>query len=250
MNHCKTALNAPLNFPSKKVRAFQAQLLRWFSRSARVFVWRKRRATVYHKIIAEVLLQRTRAEVVNEFLPSFLERYPSWSCLSAASEKELAVLLQPLGLWRRRATSLKKLASEMASRNGCFPENRVEIESLPGVGQYIASAVMLFCGYAAEPLLDVNMARVLERFFGPRILADIRYDPYLQNLARQVIKGSSPVLLNWAILDLAAAVCTVRNPSCDNCPLSSECQYHRLTLDYQLPTKPRSGSVIPARRSA
>lgn len=40
-----------------------------------------------------------------------------------------------------------------------------------------------------EPLVDVNMVRVLERFFGPRKLADIRYDSYLQTLARQVVEG-------------------------------------------------------------
>jgi A/G-specific adenine glycosylase len=248
MSPRKPALPVPAGFPPNKVREFRSRLLRWFSSNARVFPWRKPHATVYQKIVAEVLLQRTRAEVVNEFLPRFLKRYSCWNTLSASSEKELGVVLRPLGLWRRRATSLKQLASEMAARKGRFPTTRIEIESLPGVGQYIASAVMLFCGDVAEPLLDVNMARVLERFFGPRKLADIRYDPYLQNLARYVISGSKSVMLNWAILDLAAGVCTVRNPSCDSCPLSSRCPYHRRTLDYRLPTQPRRNSVIPPSR--
>lgn len=211
-------------------RLFQARLLGWFTRCARKFPWRRRRATLYHKVVAEVLLQRTRADVVGRFLPTFLERFPSWERLSSAGEHELGEFLRPLGLWRRRAASLKKLAYEMALRQGRFPLSRVEIESLPGVGQYIANAVMLFCHAASEPLLDVNMARILERYFGPRTLADIRYDPYLQHLSRRVLLGTDALSMNWAILDLAALICTARKPRCDECPLSPGCLYRRAAL--------------------
>jgi A/G-specific adenine glycosylase len=210
-----------------KVRTFRTRLLRWFDRNARVFTWRKPGSTVYHKIVAEVLLQRTRAEVVKKFLPPFLKQYPSWNRLAAASEEQIGTVLKPLGLWKRRAASLTKLACEMASRRGRFPKNRQELELLPGVGQYITNAVMLFCNTGTEPLLDVNMARLLERYFGPRALADIRYDPYLQALSRWVIRGSNAVRMNWAILDFAAIVCTVRNPACNRCPLSRECKHYR-----------------------
>ena len=124
----------------------------------------------------------------------------------------------------------RKLAYEMALRQGRFPLSRVEIESLPGVGQYIANAVMLFCHAASEPLLDVNMARILERYFGPRTLADIRYDPYLQHLSRRVLLGTDALSMNWAILDLAALICTARKPRCDECPLSPGCLYRRAAL--------------------
>lgn len=214
----------------RNVRLFQTRLLAWFTRSARKFPWRKRNASVYQKVVAEVLLQRTRADVVSGFLPGFLERFPSWAKLARASQKELRAFLQPLGLWRRRAASLKKLAAKLASRNGCFPRNRVDIELLPGVGQYIANAVMLFCHGEAQPLLDVNMARVLERYFGPRTLADIRYDPYLQSLARRVLRSTDALSLNWAILDLAALICTNRRPRCGECPLASGCLHGRKVL--------------------
>ena len=73
-------------------------------------------------------------------------------------------------------------------------------------------------------MLDVIMARVLERYFGPRKLADIRYDPYLQTLSRQVVK-TRPVGLNWAILDLGAMICTASNPKCSSCPMASTCLF-------------------------
>src|SRR5207248_611362 len=75
------------------------------------------------------------------------------------------------------------------------------------------------------PLLDTNMARVLERFFGPRQLVDIRYDPYLQLLAHSVVDGTDAIRANWAILDLAAGVCRRRSPMCTSCPVRSRCRY-------------------------
>lgn len=41
----------------------------------------------------------------------------------------------------------------------------------------MASAILVIQGVDPAPYLDVNMARVLERHFGPRKLSDIRYDP-------------------------------------------------------------------------
>jgi len=79
-----------------------------------------------------------------------------------------------------------------------------------------------------KPLLDVNMARVLERYFGPRQLTDIRYDPYLQNLSHQVVNHENSKQINWAILDFAALICKSRNPKCVTCFLSAGCKYYKL----------------------
>lgn len=208
----------------RRIRAFRRLLLDWFRREGRSFPWRNPSASRYAQIVSEILLQRTRAETVAKFSPGFIERFPGWNQLALATEEQLRAFLEPIGLWRRRAASLRALAKEMQSREGRFPATREEIESLPGVGQYVASAAMVFCHGAREPLLDVNMARVLERCFTPRKLVDIRYDPWLQALARAVINDRNAREINWAVLDLAATVCTIRNPRCPACPLQGCCQ--------------------------
>ena len=208
----------------RELSRFRRRLLRWSDENGRKFPWRKSSANKYEAIIAEVLLQRTRAETVAGFFPDFIREFSSWKRLSSAGIARLQRYLQPIGLWRRRAASIRALAREMAKRNGRFPRDRAEIESLPGIGQYIANAVLLFCHGVPQPLLDVNVARVLERVFGPRKLADIRHDPYLQKLAGKVVRCNTPVKLNWAILDLAATTCLIRKPRCDDCPLASMCR--------------------------
>jgi len=204
---------------------FRRRLRSWFIKNHRSLPWRKDSASDYIKIVSEVLLQRTRAEVVAAFLPGFLKLYPSWKAIASGNPSDLRKRLKPIGLWRRRSASLESLATEMAKRRGDFPQNREEIEKLPNVGQYIANAVLLLCHGEPEPLLDVNMARVLERFFGPRKLADIRYDPYLQSLAKAVVNCRDPVLMNWAILDHATLICKIAAPRCLDCPLLSRCRF-------------------------
>jgi A/G-specific adenine glycosylase len=160
-------------------------------------------------------------------LPRFIRRYSSWKQLAKATEVDLRECLRPLGLWRRRASSLVKFAQAVAARNGRFPQARSEVELLPAVGQYICNAVMLFANRQEEPLLDVNMARVLERCFGPRTLVDIRYDPQLQEVSRLIVSGHRAIELNWAILDLAALVCTQKLPHCAECPIRHHCDFYR-----------------------
>ena len=223
-------LNRP-HFSVPNIYHFRTKMLEWHRQHGRRFPWRKRSASNYNKIIAEVLLQRTRAETVAEFFPTFVTRYPSWSQLATANENELIALIRPVGLWRRRSSALLNLAGEMVKRNGRFPRDREELEALPGVGQYIANSIMLLCHNEPQPLLDTNMARVLERFFGPRTLSDIRYDPYLQNLARIVVDCPDAIALNWAILDFAAKTCSIRLPKCSQCALASECRFFKESRD-------------------
>ena len=212
-----------MSVPLKQLSGFRRKILAWYSDNGRSFPWRNKSASKYKLIISELLLQRTRAETIGNFLGTFFSHYPSWKKLAGASEAEIRKVIQPIGLWKRRAPILKNLAIEISKRNGRFPTKRIDVEALPGVGQYIANAILLFCHGEAQPLLDAGMARVLERVFGSRKLADIRHDPYLQGLAFEIVQCKKAREINWAILDLAATTCLVRKPRCNECPLVSMC---------------------------
>jgi A/G-specific adenine glycosylase len=225
MTQARSRVEARVARHAGRVRTFRNRILAWFAWEGRSFPWREPRASTYIKVTSELLLQRTRAETVANFFPRFVKHFPGWDHLAVATDSELRAFLEPIGLWRRRAATLRLLGNEMQARNGRFPATRAEIETLPGIGQYIASAIMLFCHGSREPLLDVNMARVLERCFGPRKLADIRYDPWLQALSRRVVNHPRADHVNWAILDLAARICTIQQPQCAICPVRSCCRY-------------------------
>jgi A/G-specific adenine glycosylase len=210
---------------NQKIDFFRKHLLKWFKEKGRHFSWRNKSATNYEKVISEILLQRTKAETVAKLYPKFIKKYPSWKCLARAKKEDLEIEFKEIGLYRQKAERVFLLAQEIKARQGRLPTQKEEIEAIPSFGQYITNAVLLLVHGNPTPLIDVNMARVLERFFGPRKLVDIRYDPYLQNLAHKVVQCDDPKTINWAILDFAALTCKIRNPPCNQCPLSNECKY-------------------------
>lgn len=207
------------------IQEFQEKLLEWFKSNNRNFDWRTAGLNEYELIIAEVLLQRTKAETVARFYQKFITDYSDWDSLANADLKEIEEYLMPIGLYRQRAIRLKNLAVNMSSRKGELPTNREELESIPFFGQYIANAIELLIFNRPMPLIDVNMSRVLERYFGERKMADIRYDPYLQKLANKVVNIAETKELNWAILDFAAAICKAQKPLCEICILNKKCSF-------------------------
>ena len=209
----------------RAISRFRELLLKDWANWGRDFPWRRARASRYHQVVSEILLQRTRANVVAAFWPEFIRRFPSWKAIASRPVRELHRALSPIGLANQRAPRLHSLAMLLGRTNGRFPRERVQVEGLPAVGQYVANAVSLFCHGKPAPLLDATMARVLERFFGERKLADIRYDPYLQSLAAHVVDDFRSRALNWAILDHGALVCRTKNPLCGQCSLASSCRY-------------------------
>mgnify|MGYP003831308049 FL=1 len=207
------------------IEYFQKKLLDWFQENGRTFLWRNKSATNYELIVSEVFLQRTKAETVSKFLPGFLKKYSSWKQLGDATELELQEITKPLGLFKQRGSRLYKLAQELKRRKGRFPTERNQVSEIPMMGQYITNAFELYVLKKKSPLLDVNMARLLERFFGKRKLADIRYDPYLQTLAYRVVNIEKSKELNWAILDYASLVCKKQKPDCSNCLIATKCRF-------------------------
>jgi len=209
----------------ERIELFRKKILAWFADHRRAFPWRRDNLSAYELIIAEILLQRTKAETVSTFYTQFLGEFPNWQALATADLVTIENYLIPIGLYRQRAQRLKKLAIYLVENNEVLPLDRTELENVPFMGQYIANAVELLVFNKRKPLLDVNMARVLERYFGPRKLSDIRYDPYLQQLANDFANHPESKFLNWAILDFAALVCKARKPTCLNCLLNTTCQY-------------------------
>ena len=185
----------------------------------RSFPWRRSEPRTYELMIAEVMLQQTRAEQVAVVIDSVLDRCPDWPDLLAIPKSDLEQLLRPLGLQRRRAAALHKLAKAVVEKG--VPKSSKELEKLPGIGQYMARAIAAQLYQEVVAPIDTNVARILERVFGPRDLADIRYDPKLQQLALSLVPSDNPDGYLMAILDFAAAICRPNNPKCEVCPVTN-----------------------------
>lgn len=211
------------------IKYFRTVLLEWFDSNKRDFPWRKEGISNYELIFSEILLQRTKAETVAKYYDSFFKKFPNWDKLVLATDKELEKIFKPLGLHTQRVGRIRKIIEEYKQKNGVLPQNKDELQESSFASLYISNAYELFVLKNKAALLDVNMSRVLSRFFYPKEFKDVRNDKLIQELAHNVINVKACKELNWAILDFAAIVCKAQKPKCFECKLSSKCCFFELT---------------------
>ena len=174
-------------------------------------------------MVAELLLKRTTAAAAARIYPGFLRRYPSIRELALASESELVEAFAPIGLQRQRARSVKALAIHLIEKEeGKVPTELRRLLAVPGLGAYSARAVLSFAHRQPYAVVDSNVRRVLTRVFSG-ILSPRPTAAVLQELADLLLPREGHAQHNFAILDLAAAVCRYQRPRCNVCPLSRIC---------------------------
>jgi A/G-specific adenine glycosylase len=181
------------------------------------------------------MLQQTRVETVVPYFHDFLERFPTPVALAAAKEDEVLAAWSGLGYYRR-ARSLHSGARAVVERYaGRVPSTAEELLAIPGVGRYTAGAIASIAYGRPEPVLDGNVRRVL-----CRLRAADGSDRALWQLASKLVLGRDPGLLNQALMELGALVCTPRKPACSKCPLRSLCRARASGLAERYPSpRPR-----------
>ena len=126
-----------------------------------------------------------------------------------------------LGLnWR--SANLTAAAEHIRSNlDGHVPDSWPELNAIPGVGDYIASAVQCFAFGRPSVLMDTNTNRIACRVLGEESNLPLwKLRLHLRELAGE--EGAN-AQWNQALLDLGALVCRARSPSCGACPVRIHC---------------------------
>lgn len=200
-----------------------AALLDWYAENARDLPWRRTRDP-YAIWVSEIMLQQTRVETVIPYFDRWMRRFQSVEALARASQEEVLALWEGLGYYAR-ARQMHRAAQEVVARHGGrLPSAIGELAHLPGIGRYTAAAIGAIAFGADAVALDGNLRRVLSRLF------DLDEDPRsprgehkLLYMASAALPHGQAAAFNQALMDLGAAVCTPRSPSCGRCPVAWGC---------------------------
>ena len=195
----------------EKIEWFVDRLLTWAEQNLRDYPWRRIK-NPYNILVAEFLLQRTDGDTVAPIYETFLTRYPTLEKLAIAPVDRIAKLLQPLGLFFRveRLSETAKIIIE--KYEGKIPETETELLKLPGIGKYTARAILSQTFDKPVAVLDTNVARIIERFFGitgERVKSRCKI---LWNAADIIAPDREVGHWNLTLLDFGAIICTARNP--------------------------------------
>lgn len=194
-----------------------ASLLKWYKQFGRHELPWRNTSNIYHIYMSEVMLQQTQVNRVQEdFYPKFINLYPTLQDLANADIDEVLSHWSGLGYYSR-ARNLHRTA-QICSSNG-LPQSQKELEKLPGIGKYTASAICSF-GYKQNiPVVDTNIARVLKRYYA---LKNVK-DQTIWEHAQKLLNTKDPTHHNLALMDLGSLICTPKNPKCSQCPLKNTC---------------------------
>lgn len=217
--------HSPTDWP-----AIAVLLATWHDQQQRSLPWRSApagRRDPYAVWVSEIMAQQTRVETVVDYFQRWMARFPSIAALAAADQQQVLKVWEGLGYYARARNLHHAAQVVMADHGGELPRDRAALRKLPGIGDYTVGAILSLAYNEPEPILDGNVKRVLSR------VADIDTPieesatlRQLWGLARAVVEAAAPGragVVNEALMELGATVCTPTNPRCLLCPIAAHC---------------------------
>ena len=202
------------------------KILNWYDIHKRTLPWRKKislNKKQYYTLVSEFMLQQTQVATVIPYFNRFIKYIPNLKVLAQYDDQKLIKLWEGLGYYSR-VKNLKKTAQIIIKDfNKSLPDNLLDLKSLPGIGDYTASAIMAIAFNKPIIPLDGNIERVLKRYLYLKNENQIHKD----NLIKQKkIFGTSLRSSDYAqaLMELGALICKPINPYCERCPISGKCK--------------------------
>lgn len=212
-------------------------LLNWYKQNQRTLPWRED-TNPYHVWISEIMLQQTRIEAVIDYYNRFIEQIPNIKSLAQIDDQKLLKLWEGLGYYNR-AHNLKKAAILIQEKyHGIFPNHYEDILSLPGIGEYTASAIGSISFSLKEVTVDGNVLRVYMRFFGKKdCVDDLKFKKQVRADLMHIIPNQSGDF-NQGLMELGETICLPNGiPKCEECPIKEHCQTRKNRNFNEIPVK-------------
>ncbi|MDC0234359.1 A/G-specific adenine glycosylase, partial [Candidatus Pelagibacter sp.] len=120
------------------------KILNWYDINKRSLPWRKKvslKKKQYYTLVSEFMLQQTQVATVIPYFNRFIKCIPDIETLANYDNRKLIKLWEGLGYYSR-IRNLKKTAQVIINDfNKKIPSNYLELKSLPGIGDYTATAI-------------------------------------------------------------------------------------------------------------
>ena len=110
------------------------------------------------------MLSQTTVAAVGPFYERFVRRFPTVEALAEAEEADVLKAWEGLGYYRRARMLLEAAKRIVRDHGGNIPADLEALRDLPGVGRYIAGAVLSFAFDRPAAIVEANTQRVLARW--------------------------------------------------------------------------------------
>ena len=197
-------------------------LLKWYDANKRILPWRDYNEP-YNIWLSEVMLQQTQVKTVIPYYIKWISKFPTLKSVAESGLNSLLKLWEGLGYYSRCRNFHKASQIVMEKYKGVVPNDYKLFQELPGVGDYIASAVLSIAYNKKYPAIDANLKRVISRYLGIKKLTK-RNTIRIHNQLNKMLINGRPGDINQALMDVGSLICKVNNVFCIKCPLINKCK--------------------------
>ena len=161
---------------------------------------------------------------VNATTPILFEKFPSISALADADPADIEAIVKPCGLGKSKARDINGCMKMLRDDfGGIVPDNLDDLLKLPGVGRKSANLIIGDVYHKPAIVADTHCIRLSNRlgFINSE-------DPHKVEIElKKVISPEKQNDLCHRFVEHGRAVCTARKAYCENCVLSSMCDYSK-----------------------
>ena len=173
-------------------------------------------------LVAVVLSAQATDAGVNKATPALFATADSPEKMLALGEDRLRDLIKSIGLYRTKARNIIALSQRLVDAfGGHVPDNRDDLETLPGVGRKTANVVLNNAYGVAVIAVDTHLFRVSNRI--PLALGKTPLDVEL-GLEAAIPKRFKRHAHHWLILH-GRYICKARVPVCQKCLVADLCRW-------------------------
>lgn len=178
-----------------------------------------------HELLFAVRLSaQCTDERVNKVTPALFERFPTLESLAQADVSEVETYIHSTGFFRAKARDIVASSQMLLDEfDGKVPDNMEDLLRLPGVGRKTANLILGdVYNTPGVVVADTHCIRIS----GKLGLTDGTKDPAkVEQQLRAVLPPEESNDFCHRIVLHGRAVCTARNPNCQNCTLRMWCDF-------------------------
>ncbi len=173
-------------------------------------------------LVAVVLSAQATDAGVNKATPALFALADSPERMLALGEERVRGLIKSIGLYRTKARNIIALSQRLVDAfGGHVPDNRADLETLPGVGRKTANVVLNNAYGVAVIAVDTHLFRVSNRI--PLALGKTPLEVEL-GLEAAIPAEFKRHAHHWLILH-GRYICKARVPSCPQCRIADLCRW-------------------------
>ena len=149
-------------------------------------------------------------------------KYPSPQALAEASPEEIEEIVKPCGLGKSKARDIHKCMKMLVEEyDGQVPEDFDKLLKLPGVGRKSANLIMGDVFGRPAIVTDTHCIRLTNRM---GLVDGIKEPAKVEKELWKIIPGEEGSDFCHRLVYHGRAVCTARNPKCEQCCLAQVCK--------------------------